>query len=141
LSNPLLHGLILASREQLVTAALLLLEHRPNPKAEAAALGLEIILKAFLVAKRSLDEEAIKKYGHNLKKLLEACISMQTPSPFAFIESKLPLFPDISARYSVANIPWRDLWTTYYCAQTAGGPLLREITDRNTALGINVNWS
>jgi hypothetical protein len=32
LNNPFLHGLVLASREQLTTASLLLLEPRPNPK-------------------------------------------------------------------------------------------------------------
>ena len=142
LAHGLLRDLVFASREQLNTAALLLLEHRPNSKAaEAAALALEMILKAFLVWKCSLDEAATVAYRHNLRKLLKAAIEAEAPSKFRFLESKLPLFPNINDRYSVTSRPLNDLWATYYAAQTAGGVLLRCLTDRDTAAGMSVEWS
>jgi hypothetical protein len=138
-SNPLLDGFIAAGREHITQAAALLLETRPNPKAaEAARTALEIFLKIFLVHRASIPERELRQLSHDLPKLLARCLQVEPRSDLRNVESKLILYPDISARYRVEHFAARDLWSMYCTALSAGVTVMRPMSDRDTAKTIQV---
>jgi HEPN domain-containing protein len=137
--NPLLKSFIEAGREHITQAAKLLLETRPNPKAaESVRTALEIFLKIFLISKAGAGEKDLKNLGHDLRKLLAKCLEVEPISELRLIESKIPLYPDISARYQVEEIVPRDLWSMYYNAITAGVVVMRPMSDRDSAKDIDI---
>jgi hypothetical protein len=133
-AQPFLAGFIGAGREQITQAATLLLSRHPNPKAaEASRFALEIFLKIYLIVNAGHGEAEIKAYNHRLDKLLAKILALDSSSPLRFLESKIPLYPDVGARYRVDEINPKELWYMYYAAQSAGAIVLRPMSDRDTA--------
>lgn len=139
--NPFLEGLIAAGREHILQAASLLLATRPNAKAaEASRFALEIFLKILLVSKGGLTERDVRDLSHNLKKLLDRCLSLDPSSPLKRLQGKLDIYPDVGARYRADELPRRDLWIAYSLALEAGTIVMKPMSDRDTAATISVQW-
>lgn len=133
-SKPLLANFIGAGRAQIKQAASLLLGQHPNPKAaEAARFALEMFLKTFLIARGLTESELKDKFKHHLDRLLAKCLEFEPASPLRALEPKLPLYPDVSARYRTDVIAPRDLWNMYYAAQSAGAIVMRPMSNRDIA--------
>ncbi|MGI8654034.1 MAG: hypothetical protein ACR2LC_02305 [Pyrinomonadaceae bacterium] len=74
--------LLRSGNQHLNATVTLLHEEIPNPKAlETARMAMEMFLKAFLAAKIGLTEkEAKDKFGHNLEKVVDRCLSVNNQS-------------------------------------------------------------
>jgi hypothetical protein len=137
--NPLLKDFIAAGREHLTLAGALLLETNPNPKgAEASRFALEIFLKIFLIHRANVTEKELRTLGHDLNKLLKRCLEVEPSSDLRHFESKIVLYPGVSARYRVDEFPPKDLWTMYYTAVTSGAVVMRPMSDRDFSKAMGV---
>jgi hypothetical protein len=127
--------------QQLNATISLLLEQTPNPKAaETARMSTEMFLKAFLATKVGLTEEdAKKKFGHNLERTLKACLTVDPKSELCTIGSNLQAFPDIGDRYKGADKSPKELWITYAIAQSVGTTVVRSLSGRDVRETITVD--
>jgi hypothetical protein len=138
-SNPLLAGFVASGREHITQAASLVLETRPNAKAaEAARFALEIFLKTYLVAQEGLGESDVRALGHSLKDILKRCLDANPKSELRHVEDKLPLYPEVSARYRADKVPIRSLWATYCAAVSAGAYVMRKLTGQDSTKDLQI---
>lgn len=132
--------LLASAHGQLKGAVSALHEQRPNSKAmESARMATEMFLKMFLAQRAGLtEEEARKKIGHNLDKAVDRCLTVQNHADFAFIKSKVSLFPPVEERYKGASKTGKELWEAYATAQFTGATVARLLTgnDTRTKLGL-----
>lgn len=138
-ANSLLEGFIASGRKHLTLAGSLLLETRPNSKAaEEARTALEVFLKIFLVHRANASERELRNLGHDLRKLLARCLEVDLSSELRQIESKIDVYPDISARYRADQVVPHDLWSMYSTALAAGVVAMRPMSDRDSAKEIGI---
>lgn len=128
--NSFAQELLKSAHGQLKAAASALLEQRPNPKAmESARMATEMFLKMFLAERTGLTgEEARKKIGHHLDKAVDRCLAAHNHPDFAFIKSRVNLFPPVEERYKGADKTGRELWEAYRLAQFTGATIARLLT-------------
>ena len=125
--------LLCAGYEELSSATILLLEHRPNKRAIMnCRMATEMLLKCFMAFKDGLTESQAKELGHNLEKIFDRFLDISNYQHLSETKGLLRVFPDIHERYKAQEADNSSLFDGYCFAQSIGALIARAFTDRNT---------
>lgn len=123
---------LLNADKELIGATSQLTTRRPNPKAILACrMACEIFLKAALIQELNPSKQQLKKLGHNIDALANACHEATSVDAFKEIASATEVFPDVSERYDGKDRPLSVVWNALAVAQFAASTVIRLYTDRN----------
>jgi hypothetical protein len=105
----------------------------PGPNAmQSSREACEMFLKAFLARNDGLiEDEARKKYGHDLSKSLDRIIAITPNQIFTEARKRLNSFPAVEDRYKGKTYSGSDLWSVYKVAQTVAAEVIRGFTTQN----------
>lgn len=122
-----------AHRELTASVRLLTESRSPNAKAlETGRMATEMFLKAYLAMHASLTEEdAQKKFGHNLVKLVSDCKSARGQIELDDLAQYMKVFPPIGSRYEGLEYENQQLWSAYAVTLRTGVTFTRSLTDRD----------
>lgn len=126
--------------QELNETVTLLHERNANPSAyESARMTTEKFLKAFLASKNQLSErEAIKVFGHNLRRLLNRCLQVDGKSELRAIRKELNTLPQVRERYVGAERSNAQLWVAYSVAQFVAATAVRSVTGRDCRQSVRI---
>jgi hypothetical protein len=139
--NSFSQELLKSAHGQIKATISALLEQRPNPKAiESARMTTEMFLKMFLAEKDGFtDQKARKELSHHLDKSVDRCLAVENHADFAFIKSKVNLFPLVEERYKGTSKTGQELWETYRLAQFTGATIIRRLTGNDLRRQLKTN--
>jgi hypothetical protein len=132
-----------AHRELTASVRLLTESRSPNTKAlETGRMATEMFLKAYLAVHTSLTrDEAQKKFGHNLEKLVPECKSVRGHADFDVLAQYMKVFPPFGARYEGVDYGNQRLWSGYAVALRTGVMFTRSLTDRDNRAKLEAEFS
>jgi hypothetical protein len=105
----------------------------PGPNAmQSSREACEMFLKAFLARNDGLiEDDARKKYSHDLSKLLDRIIAITPNQIFTEARKRLSSFPAVDDRYKGKVYPGSDQWSAFKVAQTVAAEVIRGFTTQN----------
>ena len=123
---------LLNADKELIGATSQLTTPRPNPKAILACrMACEIFLKTALIQELNPSEQKLKKLGHKIDALANACHGATSVDAFKEIALAAAVFPDVSERYDGKDRPLSVVWNAIAVAQFAAATVIRLYTDRD----------
>lgn len=123
---------LLNANRELIGATSQLTTPRPNPKAILACrMACEIFLKTALIQERNPSEQELKKLGHQINSLANACHESTGLTAFKDIALAAKVFPDVSERYDGRDRPLSVVWNALAVAQFTAATVARLYTNRN----------
>jgi hypothetical protein len=98
--DPKAHAFLRNGEAELTGAMAQLLELRPNLKAILMLRqACEIFLKVLLIQEKNLSDDALKKLGHDIRRLAQACMAAVGGAEFQAVDQCATVFPPVAARY------------------------------------------
>jgi hypothetical protein len=95
-------------------------------------LATEMFLKSFLIQESKLDENGLKRFGHHLGKLSEACLQVGHANIFEILlKSHESIFPKIDSRYEAGQFEPMQVWKAAVVSQGISAAVIRKYSTKN----------